>query len=91
MQSVLRVLYPPQCISCGDIVAETGALCGACWQETPFLGGSVCDCCGAPMVGAVAAATGPEADRAKSAVARTGLKEGRRGRSHTRWSSSARS
>ena len=54
MQSVLRALYPPQCISCGTLVEETGALCGACWHETPFLGGAVCDCCGAPMVGAVA-------------------------------------
>jgi ComF family protein len=55
MQSVLRVLYPPQCISCAALVEEAGALCGACWQATPFLGGAVCDCCGAPMVGAVAA------------------------------------
>jgi len=54
MQSVLRVLYPPQCISCGALVEETGALCGTCWQDTPFLGQGVCDCCGAPMVGAVA-------------------------------------
>ena len=51
MQSVLRVLYPPQCISCGELVAETGGLCGSCWQETRFLGAVVCDCCGAPMVG----------------------------------------
>ncbi len=54
MQSVLRVLYPPQCISCAALVEETGALCGSCWQETPFLGQAVCDCCGAPMVGTVA-------------------------------------
>jgi predicted amidophosphoribosyltransferase len=54
MQSVLRVLYPPQCISCSTLVVESGALCGACWQETPFLGKAVCDCCGAPMVGTVA-------------------------------------
>ncbi len=54
MQSVLRVLYPPQCISCAALVEETGALCGMCWQETPFLGQPVCDCCGAPMVGTVA-------------------------------------
>jgi predicted amidophosphoribosyltransferase len=51
MQSVLRVLYPPQCLSCGSLVDDAGALCGTCWQTTPFLGGSVCDCCGAPMLG----------------------------------------
>ena len=55
MQSVLRALYPPQCISCGELVEETGTLCGPCWQGTPFIGGAVCDCCGAPMMGAVAA------------------------------------
>ena len=54
MQNVLRALYPPQCITCGAFVEETGALCGACWQATPFLGQAVCDCCGAPMVGGVA-------------------------------------
>jgi ComF family protein len=53
MQSVLRVLYPPQCLSCSALVEETGALCGTCWHETPFLGQAVCDCCGAPVVGAV--------------------------------------
>jgi hypothetical protein len=41
MQSVLRVLYPPQCISCDALVEEPGALCGACWQDTPFLGGGL--------------------------------------------------
>ncbi len=55
MQSVLRALYPPQCISCGGLVEESGSLCGACWQQTPFLGGAVCDCCGAPMMGAAVA------------------------------------
>jgi ComF family protein len=35
-------------------VEQTGALCGGCWQETPFLGQAVCDCCGAPVVGAAA-------------------------------------
>ncbi len=26
-------------------------LCGACWRETPFIGGSVCDSCGTPLPG----------------------------------------
>jgi len=55
MQSVLRVLYPAQCVSCGEFVEESGGLCGSCWQQTPFLSGAVCDCCGAPMVGTVIA------------------------------------
>lgn len=54
LQSVLKVLYPPQCLSCGALVEETGALCGACWHATHFLGGAVCDLCGAPLVGEAA-------------------------------------
>ena len=26
-------------------------LCGACWGETPFIGGTVCDACGVPLPG----------------------------------------
>jgi ComF family protein len=52
MQSVLKVLYPPQCISCGAHVEDSAALCGRCWHDTPFLGGAVCDACGAPLLGA---------------------------------------
>lgn len=51
MQSVLKVLYPDRCMSCGDQVAANGALCGPCWQATPFIGGTVCDICGQPLVG----------------------------------------
>ncbi|MHA6265561.1 double zinc ribbon domain-containing protein [Aliiroseovarius sp. CAU 1755] len=51
MQSVLSVLYPPKCISC-DAPTETDfALCGACWRETPFIEGHVCDLCGDPLPG----------------------------------------
>lgn len=51
MQKMLKVIYPDQCVSCGELVAETGALCGACWPETPFIGGTVCNMCGMPLVG----------------------------------------
>jgi len=26
-------------------------LCGACWRDTPFIGGTVCDACGVPLPG----------------------------------------
>lgn len=26
-------------------------LCGACWGETPFIGGAVCEACGVPLLG----------------------------------------
>ncbi|SEV91166.1 Predicted amidophosphoribosyltransferases [Aliiroseovarius sediminilitoris] len=51
MQSVLGVLYPPQCISCDAPTDADFALCGACWRETPFIEGLACDLCGDPLPG----------------------------------------
>ena len=51
LQSVLRVIFPPACISCGGPVASDFGLCAACWQQTPFIGGLVCDKCGVPLPG----------------------------------------
>lgn len=46
---VLDLLYPPTCLVCEEAAAETGGLCAACWRETEFIAGRVCDRCGAPM------------------------------------------
>jgi ComF family protein len=51
LQAALHVLYPPQCISCGELVTSDFGLCGACWRETPFIVGLVCDRCGVPLPG----------------------------------------
>lgn len=51
LQAALHVLYPPQCISCGELVTSDFGLCGACWRETPFIAGLVCDRCGVPLPG----------------------------------------
>lgn len=51
MQSVLQLLFPPQCIGCGTLVARDFGLCGTCWRETPFIAGLACDSCGTPMQG----------------------------------------
>lgn len=51
MQRLLRLVFPPQCISCGKLVESEGALCGPCWRETRFITGTVCDCCGLPLTG----------------------------------------
>ncbi len=51
MQSVLRLLYPARCVSCGDEVADDFGLCGACWAKTPLIAGAVCDICGVPLPG----------------------------------------
>lgn len=51
MQSVLRLIYPPQCIACTEPVEEAHALCPKCWRDTPFIVGLVCDQCGIPLPG----------------------------------------
>ncbi len=53
MKAALQLLYPPQCLSCGTGVADTGVgavhLCPACWSEAAFISGACCDCCGVPL------------------------------------------
>lgn len=51
LQSVLRLIYPPQCIACADPVEDAHALCAKCWRDTPFVVGLVCDRCGIPLPG----------------------------------------
>lgn len=51
MQSVVRLFYPPQCVSCDARVEHDFALCGACWKDTHFISGLVCDSCGTPLPG----------------------------------------
>lgn len=51
LQSVLRAVYPPQCIGCGAPVTTEQGLCGVCWRDTPFIVGLVCEMCGTPLPG----------------------------------------
>ena len=51
LQTVIRALFPPQCLLCEAWVAEAGGLCPECWRETEFLTGVVCDSCAAPLPG----------------------------------------
>jgi predicted amidophosphoribosyltransferase len=51
IQGALRLVFPPQCISCGEPTVSDFGLCGACWRETPFISGLVCDRCGTPLPG----------------------------------------
>ena len=50
-QRLLNVVYPAQCVSCDARVEADFALCGACWRNTPFISGLVCDLCGVPLPG----------------------------------------
>lgn len=51
LQTVIRALFPPQCLLCEAWVAEAGGLCPDCWRETEFLTGVVCDSCATPLPG----------------------------------------
>lgn len=51
VQTAFRLVYPPRCLGCGGLVESDFGLCGACWSETPFIGGLVCDGCGLPLPG----------------------------------------
>jgi len=50
-QTMLRVVYPPRCLSCGGLVDSEFGLCSDCWRDTAFIGGLVCDLCGTPLPG----------------------------------------
>lgn len=51
LQSVIRAIYPAQCVACDAQTDDDFGLCGACWRETQFIGGLVCDTCGTPLPG----------------------------------------
>jgi ComF family protein len=51
LQTGLNAVYPARCLSCGTVVAGDFSLCGACWRDTAFIGGTVCDGCGVPLPG----------------------------------------
>lgn len=49
LQTLLRLVYPPRCVACGQQVDSDFGLCGRCWRETPFIGDFCCDACGVPL------------------------------------------
>lgn len=53
MQRLVHAVFPPECLSCRAPVATDAGLCGACWRETAFITGDVCDLCGVPLTGDV--------------------------------------
>lgn len=51
LQAALGLIYPAQCLTCDAQVTADWGLCGACWRDTPFVAGTVCDKCGVPLPG----------------------------------------
>jgi ComF family protein len=52
IQMAVGMIYPPRCLTCGDLVESDFGLCGECWRDTGFIGGTICDSCGIPLPGA---------------------------------------
>ncbi len=51
MQTLVQLVYPPRCLSCGGLVETDFGLCTDCWRDTPFVAGLACDLCGVPLPG----------------------------------------
>lgn len=51
MQSMIRAIYPAQCVGCEAAVESDHGLCPDCWKDTQFIQGTVCDTCGVPLLG----------------------------------------
>ncbi len=47
--AALDLLLPPQCLSCREVVAAPGTLCGACFAKLRFLSSPCCAACGIPF------------------------------------------
>lgn len=50
-QSIIRAIYPAQCVTCDAQTDDDYGLCAACWRDAQFIGGLVCDKCGTPLPG----------------------------------------
>ncbi len=76
-----QLLFPPTCGGCRRIVSQPGTLCGACWRGLRFLERPWCEVLGIPfshemgagIVSADAIANPPPFDRARAAVAHSGV------------------
>ncbi len=51
MQTLMRMIYPSQCLTCAELVVDDFALCGTCWRDTSFIKGLTCKSCGVPLPG----------------------------------------
>ena len=51
LQSLIRAIYPTQCVACDAATTADFGLCGSCWRDTAFIQGTICDACGVPLPG----------------------------------------
>ena len=50
-QFLVQHVFPATCLGCDARVGTEAGLCPSCWRDTQFIGGAVCDSCGAPVDG----------------------------------------
>ncbi|MBR7158371.1 MAG: ComF family protein [Alphaproteobacteria bacterium] len=43
------LVFPPQCLSCGNIISKHGGLCQTCFSRLHFLASPLCETCGRPL------------------------------------------
>lgn len=51
MQTLVQLVYPARCLSCGGIVETEFGMCNDCWADTHFNNGLSCDLCALPLSG----------------------------------------
>lgn len=49
VRRTVDIVLPPRCLGCGELVAEPGAVCPACWGGIDFVAAPMCGCCGLPF------------------------------------------
>ncbi len=48
-RSLIDLVLPPQCLSCGSVVDDPHTLCAACWGRLRFIEHPLCSACGRPF------------------------------------------
>lgn len=48
-QTLINIILPPRCLSCGKILATHNGLCPDCFNQIRFIGKPMCACCGKPF------------------------------------------
>lgn len=49
LRTAVDAVLPPRCLGCGEVVEDTGTLCGDCWSGLTWLAPPGCACCGYPF------------------------------------------
>lgn len=49
LTSLLDIILPPRCLSCGAVLGSAGLLCPICWTRTHFIAPPLCASCGLPF------------------------------------------